>query len=604
VDGGGGAESCVCAVRGYDSRRNGRQDMNKEDEKRCDICEISYFERNNYYYGKLMTVRDYFDEQCYFNEKRWLINRAVHGWGVVCGLEVYESEGKVFVSPGLAIDCCGREILVCKDKEVELIPTKDKCQGNDDPAKEKEFYIGLEFWACKTEEVQIAPAACGEAEKCEFNRIRDYFEIRVLSPSEVIVDYPPGLCPLTEKEAKDLQLYICEKTIKCSPECPELPRNHAVILAKVTLDEEGNGIIIEDCPRFRRQVYSNKTLFDLINCYHGDLPHVIAVNWERAEEINGVTIGWEDFIGYLFCWDDVPKNESECERLRRFLKDDLDIKWAEEATINKSQDGMTINISEGKNLAEITIDEENKKDGSTLELKVKEESGKRNIHKECIYDQGVKVKFDRKMKAGTINANTFLFLVKMNVRETGNYRYEQVPGVVSYAYEESTGESTATFKFTPEWIQDVYYGYSRIREEPGDFMVVLKADFILSDEYLFNIDAAEFEDSFPNIGNGILISKELKEKFGTEGFPISGNAMVTKEDEDKWRINDEEKVYIVKKEGEIYLNIYREENGKPTRALDGNFIGGKLPSGNGTQGGDFVSWFSVEPKPEEEKIIK
>jgi hypothetical protein len=587
--------------RGYDGRRNGRQDMNKEDK---------YFERNNYYYGKLMTVRDFFDEQCYFNEKRWLINRAVHGWGVVCGLKVYESEGKVFVSQGLAIDCCGREILVREPKEVKLIPTEDKCQGNGDPAEEEnEFYIGLEFWACKTEEVQISQAACGEAEKCEFNRIRDYFEIRVLRPSEVIVDYPRGLCPLTEKEAKDLPLYICEKMMDSSPECPELPRNHAVILAKVTLDEEGNGIIIEDCPRFRRQVYGNKTLFDLINCYHGDLPHVIAVNWERDGVINGTEIKWEDFIGYLFCWDDVPEDESECERLRRFLKDDLDIKWAEEATINKSQDGMTLHISEGKNLAEITIDEENKKatleisDTRTLDLKVKNEEGKRNIHKECIYDEGVKVKFDRKMKKGTINANTFLFLVKMKVGESGNYRYEQVPGDVTYVYDESG--STATFKFTQRWIQDVYFGYSRIREEPSDFMVVLKADFILSDEYLFSIDAAEFNVDFTDIGNGKVISVELKKKFDAEGFPISKDAMVTKEDEDeKWAITDEEKVYIVKKEGEKYLNFYREENGKPTRALDGNFIGGNLPSGNGTQGGDFVSWFSVEPKPKEEKIIE
>ena len=571
--------------------------MNKEDKKRCGICEIPYFERNNYFYGKLMTVRDYFDEQCYFNEKRWLINRAVHGWGVVCGLKVYESEGKVWVSQGLAIDCCGREILVCGPKEVKLIPTEEECQENGDPAGgENELYIGLEFWACKTEEVQAVPAACDEAENCEFNRIRDYFKIRVLRPSGVIVDYPPGLCPLTKKEAKDLQLYICEKTIKSSPECPELPRNHAVILAKVTLDGTGNVINIEHCP-YRRQVYGNKTLFDLINCYHGDLPHVIAVNWERDEVINGVTIGWEDFIGYLFCWDEVPGEDDN--KLKRFFNDDFNIVWTEDVEISKSNDDMTIHISEGGTSAEITINEENEiatlviSDGRTLDLKVKKEGGKLNIYKEGIYDGGVKVNFDRKMKAETINTNTFLFLVKMNVRETGNYRYEQVPGDVSYVYEDSTGESTATFKFTPEWIQDVYYGYSRIREEPSDFMVVLKGDFILSEEYLFSIIAAEFNVDFKNIGNGKVISVELKEKFKTEGFPISGTAMVTKEDEaDKWRIKDGEKVYIVKKEGENYLNIYSGVG----KALDGNFIGGNLPSGNGTQGGDFVSWFSVEPK--------
>ena len=65
------------------------------------------------------------------------------------------------------------------------------------------------------------------------------------------------------------------------------------------------------------------------------------------------------------------------------------------------------------------------------------------------------------------------------------------------------------------------------------------------DEYLFSIDA-EFED---DLNNGI-ISEKLKDKFktGGEGYPISENAMVTKEKDDKWVITDGEKIYIVNKE--------------------------------------------------------
>ena len=36
-------------------------------------------ERNRYFYGKLMTARDFEDEQTYFNDKRRLGNRALHG---------------------------------------------------------------------------------------------------------------------------------------------------------------------------------------------------------------------------------------------------------------------------------------------------------------------------------------------------------------------------------------------------------------------------------------------------------------------------------------------------------------------------------------------
>ncbi len=38
------------------------------------------------------------------------------------------------------------------------------------------------------------------------------------------------------------------------------------------------------------------------------------------------------------------------------------------------------------------------------------------------------------------------------------------------------------------------------------------------------------------------------------------------------------------------------QGGEDNSALDGNFIGGNLPSGNGVEGGDFVSMFFVEAK--------
>ena len=62
--------------------------MNNDAEKHNTIYEPPYHERNNYFFAKLMTVRDFFAEQTYFNNKRWLLNRLIHGWGVVCGLDV------------------------------------------------------------------------------------------------------------------------------------------------------------------------------------------------------------------------------------------------------------------------------------------------------------------------------------------------------------------------------------------------------------------------------------------------------------------------------------------------------------------------------------
>jgi ABC-type multidrug transport system ATPase subunit len=85
---------------------------------------------------------------------------------------------------------------------------------------------------------------------------------------------------------------------------------------------------------------------------------------------------------------------------------------------------------------------------------------------------------------------------------------------------------------------------------------IYRTKTVFKELYLFSIDA-EFED---NSNNGI-IAKKLRNKFKIESFPISANAKVTKENDDKWAITDGEKIYIVKKE-EGKLNIYKESIGK------------------------------------------
>jgi hypothetical protein len=80
--------------------------------------------RNRYYYGKLLDVFHLELEQNYFNAKRWLINRLVVGYGVVCGLNVeLGPDGQsVVVTPGVALDKCGREIIVCQPSEPVPLP--------------------------------------------------------------------------------------------------------------------------------------------------------------------------------------------------------------------------------------------------------------------------------------------------------------------------------------------------------------------------------------------------------------------------------------------------------------------------------------------------
>ena len=79
------------------------------------------FLRNKYFAGKVLTAEDLELEQNYFREKLKLHNRALHGFGVVSGLDVSERGGKLIVKPGLAIDCEGNEILLAALR-VEPLP--------------------------------------------------------------------------------------------------------------------------------------------------------------------------------------------------------------------------------------------------------------------------------------------------------------------------------------------------------------------------------------------------------------------------------------------------------------------------------------------------
>lgn len=70
------------------------------------------FERNRYYYGKLLTEQDFRSEQRYMNDKRRLINRFLHGTGIAAGFQVVRLDEKsVSVEAGVALDGAGREIV-------------------------------------------------------------------------------------------------------------------------------------------------------------------------------------------------------------------------------------------------------------------------------------------------------------------------------------------------------------------------------------------------------------------------------------------------------------------------------------------------------------
>jgi hypothetical protein len=107
--------------------------------------------RNNYFKGKRLTAESFRVEQDYAIQRRHLLNRAIHGWGVVYGYGIVQPPpqqgyndlppGSVEISPGLALDQCGRELFETGralkfDELIVLDEHGKRVEGSDYPASE------------------------------------------------------------------------------------------------------------------------------------------------------------------------------------------------------------------------------------------------------------------------------------------------------------------------------------------------------------------------------------------------------------------------------------------------------------------------------------
>ena len=121
---------------------------------------LQYFpyERNQYYNGKLITQQDFISEQRYMNDKRRLINRFLHGVGVVSGLQAVEIDEKtISVEAGVALDGVGREIVLAEPVVVRL----DQIEGYSelqDTYTENGVYLCLAY-----DEKDIYPSKSADA---------------------------------------------------------------------------------------------------------------------------------------------------------------------------------------------------------------------------------------------------------------------------------------------------------------------------------------------------------------------------------------------------------------------------------------------------------
>ncbi|MBD5555435.1 MAG: hypothetical protein HDQ95_08900 [Roseburia sp.] len=135
-------------------------------------------ERNKYFYGKLLSVDDFESEQRYMNNKRRLINRFMHGCGVVCGLGIVPvDEDTISLEAGFALDFAGREIIVEKPVLKKLSGIEGFSEQVQDAGAGSYQYLCIEYAESEREPVYgMAQKNALEGTEC-YNKIAEGYRI-------------------------------------------------------------------------------------------------------------------------------------------------------------------------------------------------------------------------------------------------------------------------------------------------------------------------------------------------------------------------------------------------------------------------------------------
>lgn len=217
------------------------------------ICDGSEgpLERVRYFSRQLLDAHDLTDDQAYHRAKRSLHNRLLHGWGIICGLEVKKNPASaaplnVTICPGYALSPQGEEIYVPMDIQFDIgrcivgqtAPCHSPCAplvpGAVDPTND--FYIAIRYIECPSRPVRVSPIGCGcDDTACEYSRIRDGFEVTCL-----------GSLPDSHLEASKITDVLCSAVNETKViACPPSSKSPWIVLAQVHI----NGTVL-DTPSF------------------------------------------------------------------------------------------------------------------------------------------------------------------------------------------------------------------------------------------------------------------------------------------------------------------------------------------------------------------
>jgi hypothetical protein len=218
---------------------------------------IKPFERPTYHFGQMLGQQDFLAQHDYLADKLALVSRYGIGHGVACGLEVKPvpidnprcedlspiEKWKLVFSPGVAIDCEGRLIVLRKPMERRLIDLVTEC-ATGKAISEGSLWVSICFTeegSCPSRPLPID--SCDPCGPVPFARFRDGVRI------DTTADEPGNPCD--------------ECCGSCAGQC--------VVLVRLDLpSEERATLIVAD---LRQPLGKHLTTIDGVSWIHaGDYP--------------------------------------------------------------------------------------------------------------------------------------------------------------------------------------------------------------------------------------------------------------------------------------------------------------------------------------------
>jgi hypothetical protein len=221
--------------------------------------------------------------------------------------------------------------------------------------------------------------------------------------------------------------------------------------------------------------------------------------------IGEFSISWSESEAckYLFNWNNISGDDND--KLIKFLKDNFDIDWVENATITKSSDGMVITVSTKDHTAEIILDDKKEEatlkiDGTiiTCELEVRDEDDKLNV-----YDCTLEKEPESVHGVGYVMIDEVISKGQMRVIEHGSGIYNSTEDFSLSSIEKSTtAEYMPTYfnfsdsfsvLFPSKWMHDI----CTKNQKAGTAIHKKISDAAyMEDETIATKSSMEFESSF------------------------------------------------------------------------------------------------------------